>query len=373
MDIRSVILEELIVENRLQQVLGKFSTKRGKNLVNYIADHDPSGNQKYLAWIVNILTNNDDQSEQLISNNYRWKNKQMAKALEAVELFHKNQGSYEKKDLYQYKTLKELEKASEDVKKKLEEKKLEAKAKKGATKIYDDKNIFVVMPKTHEASCYYGRSSKWCTTQKNDGHYFNNYIDNGYLFYFIVKKPIAGDNRFYKMAHFLGVDEELIEFLDEPDYMLGNYDMDMVTVDDIFDDICYDSDDKPCMVSKFFDAPDDSYDHIHEFLSDNPYSDEVKDSFIKAMSLINEKYRPSVEEFITEMIKRVEKIIFNNKFGNVGSNLGSLSDILRRAGVKNLDSLNYGEAMEIIKSYLADNSDIGDNPLFHEKFPIKDR
>jgi hypothetical protein len=81
MEFKYIILEQLLLENRIQQVMDKFQSRRGKNLVSKAATSDPSDNQKYLAWIVKQLTGNKDDSEYLVSKNYNWKNRLFNKVI----------------------------------------------------------------------------------------------------------------------------------------------------------------------------------------------------------------------------------------------------------------------------------------------------
>ena len=73
-------------------------------------------------------------------------------------------------------------------------------AKKGAKKIYDDKDWLVYHITTYPAAQYYGKNTKWCISGNYPGRewqgkkYFNDYInhrrlDDGYYFYINKKNP----------------------------------------------------------------------------------------------------------------------------------------------------------------------------------------
>jgi hypothetical protein len=64
--------------------------------------------------------------------------------------------------------------------------------------VYDDGRFFVVNPLNHEASCYYGRGTKWCTAAETDTH-FKKYNDDGKLFYIIDRSKPTNDPN-YKVA-----------------------------------------------------------------------------------------------------------------------------------------------------------------------------
>jgi hypothetical protein len=64
----------------------------------------------------------------------------------------------------------------------------EKEIKSQAEKLYEDDDVLVIRPKSHLASCYYGANTKWCTTTKESPSYFEKYVRNGKLYYFINKK-----------------------------------------------------------------------------------------------------------------------------------------------------------------------------------------
>lgn len=67
------------------------------------------------------------------------------------------------------------------------EKQIEREAKTQVDKIYEDDQVLVVKPKSFIASCYYGANTKWCTTTKGSSSYFEKYLREGQLYYFIHK------------------------------------------------------------------------------------------------------------------------------------------------------------------------------------------
>ena len=68
------------------------------------------------------------------------------------------------------------------------ERELEREAKSQVTKLYEDDDVLVVMPKSYVSSCYYGANTKWCTTTRGSSGYFEKYSRDGKLYYFINKK-----------------------------------------------------------------------------------------------------------------------------------------------------------------------------------------
>ena len=54
-------------------------------------------------------------------------------------------------------------------------------AKDDIEKLYEDDEWIVLIPKTHEASCYWAKGAEWCTAHREDDYYFNRYNDDGPL------------------------------------------------------------------------------------------------------------------------------------------------------------------------------------------------
>lgn len=110
------------------------------------------------------------------------------------------------KDINQYVDIGVLKDLMMIVNERKTEKEKSAQLKSQVTKIYEDGDVLVVSPKTHEASCYYGANTKWCTTAKSDPRQFQNYNRRGNLYYFINKRtndknalfiPTDGKNEVY--------------------------------------------------------------------------------------------------------------------------------------------------------------------------------
>lgn len=73
----------------------------------------------------------------------------------------------------------------------------EREAKKEAEKIFEDGDVIGVKALTHNASCYYGSGTRWCTAGQQPD-YFNKYTKDGQLIYFIDKS-----NRRQKIALYI--------------------------------------------------------------------------------------------------------------------------------------------------------------------------
>lgn len=64
------------------------------------------------------------------------------------------------------------------------------KIKSGSKKIYADDKFLVIQPLTKRASCYYGKSTKWCTSGDYKDNKFDEYTSEGPLYVVIDKTKI---------------------------------------------------------------------------------------------------------------------------------------------------------------------------------------
>jgi hypothetical protein len=102
-------------------------------------------------------------------------------------------GIVQNKDINTYSSVEELYdevKKHEDVKTQGE---IEKEVKvEGSNIIFKNSEVVVIQPTTREASCYYGKGTKWCTAG-DVYNYFNDYFYNrGVNLYYVI--PRTGDN-----------------------------------------------------------------------------------------------------------------------------------------------------------------------------------
>ena len=210
-------IKEIILENRVDDIKKKFS-KIDPAIIDYFSNADPSGNNKYLEWMVKAMTHQPTTWEiGNIINDHSWEDGYWGNTAgyisDLVTKFHNllpymvhmedgvKQGTT---DLYQYKftdsemihyLIHDLDWAAERKRKK----EVQKESKKGADRIYEDSNWLVVRPKTYEASCHYGTGTKWCTTSKESSRHFERETTRNFLIYVINKKKPPTD-RLYKVA-----------------------------------------------------------------------------------------------------------------------------------------------------------------------------
>jgi len=194
-------LSQVLLEGRKDEFLSKYKEKFKPEDIKkiFLLSRDLSSNQKFLNFLGKVISPesvNDD----------------MVKAKIAIEKFIKYQKNLEVKDINQYDSLKDISYAISKHENKVRR---EVKEIDGADVVYEDDRFTVVSPKTHEASCYYGAGSKWCTAAKSSDAHFMSYNRDGKLFYFLDKKEKSG-SRFYKVAMLQKYDGRQT-FFDAPD------------------------------------------------------------------------------------------------------------------------------------------------------------
>ena len=194
-------LSQVLLEGRKDEFLSKYREKFKPEDIKkiFLLSRDLSSNQKFLNFLGKVISPesvNDD----------------LMKAKIAIEKFIKYQKNLEEKDINQYDTLKDI---SDAISKHENKVRRDVKEIDGADVVYEDDRFTVVSPKTHEASCYYGAGSKWCTAAKSSDAHFMSYNRDGKLFYFLDKKEKSG-SRFYKVAMLQKYDGRQT-FFDAPD------------------------------------------------------------------------------------------------------------------------------------------------------------
>ena len=173
-------------------------------LVDYLVDKDPSGNNKYLMWMVKRMVDDNEETHhntegaliELVTDFHELLPK-ISNAL-AVKVFGADSDiSISPKSIDSYDNTQTLYKIVDAAREHESRKQVEVQAKSGADKIYDDERWMVIRPATKEASCYYGAGTKWCTAMKNENH-FDKYTSTGRLYYLIDKSRKLG--KYYKIA-----------------------------------------------------------------------------------------------------------------------------------------------------------------------------
>lgn len=169
--IRIELVKELLSEGRVEDAKARYPNY--EEYVDFFAANDPSGNNKYLDWMMKMYIREDYASKDLL--------------VKYITIFHKNISKFTKKDINQYKTWDEFEKAVLPVKEEAERKEQDKKAEEGTKKLFNSQDWLLVRPLNHDSSCKYGAGTKWCTTAKGDPYHFNSYTKNDLLVYLLHK------------------------------------------------------------------------------------------------------------------------------------------------------------------------------------------
>lgn len=79
-----------------------------------------------------------------------------------------------------------------------------------ASLFYNDNNVKIVIPKTKEASIYFGRNTKWCTAAKNN-NMFDSYAGDGPLYIVLFKKENVRWQLHFESGQFMDEQDRPIE------------------------------------------------------------------------------------------------------------------------------------------------------------------
>lgn len=102
-------------------------------------------------------------------------------------------------------------------------------AKDDIEKLYEDDEWIILIPKTHEASCYWAQGAHWCTAYRDDDEWFNKYSSEGPLFMNIHKENPQLSTQFhiesdqYMDYYDNAIEEPIFEQIHDGDTLLDFY------------------------------------------------------------------------------------------------------------------------------------------------------
>ena len=206
--------EELLAEGRLEDVKKKYVELDKRGLIDDLSVKDPSGNNAYLGWMAKKVADFfRDESAYAARQDF------IEKTKDAVKKFHLNKQRLKRKDLYQYKTVKDLfddlGKLGDTAKAKRQKKK--ETAMEGSEIVYDNDDFFAVRPMTSDASCYYGRATRWCISATQSQNYFDQYSSDGKGFVMVRMEHLDDDNNEKKIALVYDRDGQMEEIFNAAD------------------------------------------------------------------------------------------------------------------------------------------------------------
>jgi hypothetical protein len=193
---------KLIQEGRVDDFKVKYGNKFSPEQLKRIVDNIP---HKYLMWVGKSFdTINFEEN--------------FTKLYNSLNKFTKLSTNLPKTDINQYQNLDELVNTISVYENR---ERRDVKKVEGGNVVYDDGKIFVVNPLDYNASCYYGKGTKWCTAAETDTH-FRKYNEDGKLFYIIDRTKPTSDP-LYKVALLRKFDGEKKYFDAKDEYVKSGW------------------------------------------------------------------------------------------------------------------------------------------------------
>ena len=194
-------LSKVLLEGRRDDFIKRYRKKFNDDDMKkiFMVSRDIATNNKFLNFLGKVVFSPSIDED-------------LNRAKIALEKFIKYQKNLDEKDINKYMTMEDIERAITRHENRIRRSVSEVD---GANIVYEDDRFTVVSPNTHEASCYYGSGSKWCTAARSSDSHFMTYNRDGKLFYFLDKKASTND-RFYKVAMLQKYNGEQ-QFFDAPD------------------------------------------------------------------------------------------------------------------------------------------------------------
>ena len=220
--------EELLIESRLKAAVKKFP-EIDQEIIKQLSLSDPSGKNAYLMWMTQAMK---DSGAGIYSVPGLARERifdivpivtDFHKAKQRISQLNKNRKKDGKSpypnDINQFKSLDQLENFIDDIGlSSSEEKKKEKEAALGGASILqDDEDFFIIRPETQEASCFFGKKTKWCISATRSQNYYDSYTRQGKAFYFILNKNLNDDSKYRKIALVYDKNGDFEEFFDVED------------------------------------------------------------------------------------------------------------------------------------------------------------
>lgn len=198
-----------------------------------IESADPTVTKEYIRWIITTYIKGGIQRFEDIETRVRVE-------LESFDQL-KHSGFFKRcdpelrkySDIFQFKALSELgifnrertpgERMSNTSKDKALQQEL---IKSGeAEVVLNNDRFLVVIPKTHRASCFFGRNTQWCTTTKGNARDHNMYSSRGPLYTILEKSTNKRWQFHFESGQFMDENDVPINETDGPPDDLFNYDI----------------------------------------------------------------------------------------------------------------------------------------------------
>lgn len=178
-------------------------------VLSQIEQFDPTNHKEYVQWIVkNYLNGNIKRFEDLgrvQAALTRFNNLKKRKVLQPEHRDINRLNFDQLQTILETTYAQEAEESSKE-----EQRQLSAKMKSESEVFYEDGSVTVIVPKTEQASCYFGKGTRWCTAATDSRNYFEQYNRDGALYIVVPKHPKYSGEKY--QLHF-GSDQ----FMDEND------------------------------------------------------------------------------------------------------------------------------------------------------------
>jgi hypothetical protein len=168
----------------------------GVSTIQMLSRWDPSGNNKYLDWILKMRTTTTLTTPEIKS---------------FIKLYHNSPQKFKHSDLNKYKTAEEVLSDYQDSILKLSKSEMK---KLGANIVAETDQFKLLEITTYQAARIYGSNTKWCITSNKEN--FDDYNDYTRIYFYILKdlsviKNQNHTNIFHKLAVLIDRD------FDDPD------------------------------------------------------------------------------------------------------------------------------------------------------------
>lgn len=191
------LLTEITVQNAYSKYYANIDEETFKYILSVIQPNDKNNLHKNTQWVLGLYQKEPDKifnSLPLLSNENNNGYLQIFNRLCVLNMLQNNE-----RDIKRYPTIESLaEKISQfnyddlwgdnsDRKKRVLRQEFKD-AKDNIQLIYEDDIWKVLVPKSYEASVYWGDNTKWCTAYKDDKSYYEEYSSQGPLYININKQ-----------------------------------------------------------------------------------------------------------------------------------------------------------------------------------------
>jgi len=221
MNFKEFFRNKLLLEANPEKRIAFLIDKYGKKIADLFVKRFGNKGWDTPGFISNIVTNVDPEngtySEWIIRHVFDLNDRDLAmfgedsyKITEDLEKYHRYKKYFKKAgedmrnpntkklaDINQINGFEDLYdslKVIQDYIKKDEEAAISKELENEVEKIYKSENYLILVPKTKEASCAYGRGTRWCTASTGSYNYFDRYTRDGPLYIIIDKQEMRNIN-----------------------------------------------------------------------------------------------------------------------------------------------------------------------------------